>query len=430
MCIRDRYQRRVRGSPNAEMSLRFVLFTLAILACASAELDFIKADELGALLDSTDEQVVLGISSRGQCGEPCELFAKFLTQLSAKMTGFFKVVLVDVATQVKIGSEEMSLQALYNVTMIPMMQVLPYGLKDLKNAVTLSTNSTSQLIQVYSEGKQNQQVHNVFLQFLPKGEVAQLSSSDLEEFISEEPSKGRVLLITAKSSTPPMFTKLALDHGNGLKFGSVRSGHTASLDKLREMGVNIPMQKFPKLLISGPGGSGSALQEYQGPLTINAIGAALQAINPGTVVNELLSSAMFDDTCVKKGGICIVALLPSRFDKHLDAFTKVASRKFSSAGGSTQLPVTNFAWVNADRQEAFAEGFGLDMFPGVVALNPRKKLYSAMKGTFEQAQVRDFVSRVLQGKESLSKLESVPKLQKMGASLSSAKMDAMMGREL
>ncbi len=46
--------------------------------------------------------------------------------LCARLTAV-QVVLVDVATQVKIGSEEMSLQALYNVTMIPMMQVLPYG---------------------------------------------------------------------------------------------------------------------------------------------------------------------------------------------------------------------------------------------------------------------------------------------------------------
>ena len=34
---------------------------------------------------------MLGLSTRGNCGEPCEMFNKFLTNLEKTMDGYFKV---------------------------------------------------------------------------------------------------------------------------------------------------------------------------------------------------------------------------------------------------------------------------------------------------------------------------------------------------
>jgi len=188
--------------------------------------------------------------------------------------------------------------------------------------------------------------------------------------------------------------------------------------------------KFPKLLIGRPGAKPNQLEPYTGELKLGAIHEHLTTITPGVIIPELTRYTDFESTCINKAGVCIVALLPSRFDKPLDIFKKVASRRFSAANGQSpaSLPNINFAWVNSDRQEEFAEGFDVDQFPAVLALNSRKKLFSAMKGTFETAQIRGFITAVLQGKESLIKIEKIPKLHKNNPSVSAAKMDELMGR--
>eukprot|EP00658_Telonema_sp_P-2_P056600 TRINITY_DN4505_c0_g1_i3.p1 TRINITY_DN4505_c0_g1~~TRINITY_DN4505_c0_g1_i3.p1 ORF type:complete len:347 (-),score=101.11 TRINITY_DN4505_c0_g1_i3:295-1335(-) len=339
------------------------------------------------------------------------------------MDGFFQVIQADVTTQIMLGSDESTIQSLYNVSTIPMIQVFPYGLKDFRRPLTIPTNATGQLMHVYQSGKTMKQVHDVFLQFLPQNEVKQLSSSDVEDFIRSDPAKAQALLVTSKATIPPMLTKLSLDFSTGVKFGTIRSTHQASLDKLRDL-TKIEVQTFPKLLVRGVGG---VYSEYSGALTLGAISAGLQAINPGVIVPELTSKEVLEDSCTSKGGICVVALLPGNFDKHLEVFKLSASRRFSSGDTAAQAPLTNFAWANVDRQDDFVTGFGVDMFPAVIAMNPRKKLYSAMRGTFDVLQIRGFILNVLQGREALTKMEKLPALEKIGPSMSAAKMSEMMG---
>jgi hypothetical protein len=391
-------------------------------------------DELASMMADTEQQIVLGLSSRGQCGEPCEFLNKFLTSLEKSMDGYFKVVLADITTMIKVDDEENTLQNLYNISTIPALQIFPYGHKSFRQAFSINTNTTGQLMGAYLNAPAKQkamyakQVHDVFLQFLPKGEVDQVNAGNAVEWFAQEPEKGRALLITAKSSTPPMFTKLALDFGAGMLFGELRSKQSASMDKLAELGIKVT--EFPKLLIGKPGGGAKKMKEYKGKLGLTAISKELAKVTPGVIVPELLSNAVFESACTSKGGICVVAMLSSRFDDPLETFKKVAARRFASADGSGSSPVVNFVWMNADRQEDFMDAFGVESLPTVIALNPRKKRYSMMKGSFSSAEVLGFVSRLLSGKESLSKIDAIPKLEKNGPSMSMGKMDAMMRGEL
>merc|ERR1711865_346616 len=193
---------------NMQKLLTIVLVPLVLLLAlpTSQALEFVKADELAALMANEEQQVVLGLSSRGNCGEPCEMFNKFLT-----------------------NDEENTLQNLYNISTIPAVQIYPYGHKSYDQAYAIDTNTTGQLMGAYLNAEKTQkaaytkQVHDVFLQFLPKGEVENVNAGNLEEWLSQDSSKARALLVTAKSSTPPMFTKLALDYGAGMLFGELRS---------------------------------------------------------------------------------------------------------------------------------------------------------------------------------------------------------------
>ena len=70
----------------------------------------------------------------------------------------------------------------------------------------------------------------------------------------------------------------------------------------------------------------------------------------------------------------MILFASSRFDDSLATFKSVAARRFGSSGGSA-TPVVHFVWVNADRQEDFMDGFGVESLPSVLAVNPRKKRY-------------------------------------------------------
>merc|ERR1712166_344279 len=242
-----------------------------------------------------------------------------------------KVVLADITTMIKKDSEENTLQNLYNISTIPAIQIYPYGHKSYDQAYAIDTNTTGQLMGAYLNAEKAQkaaytkQVHDVFLQFLPKGEVENVNAGNLEEWLSQDSSKARALLVTAKSSTPPMFTKLALDYGAGMLFGELRSKQSASMDKLKELGITV--SEFPKLLIGKAGGGAKKMKAYKGKLGPTPISIELAKATPGVIVPELLSNTVFESACTNKGGICVILFASSRFDESLATFKSVAARR-------------------------------------------------------------------------------------------------------
>jgi len=332
---------------------------------------------------------------------------------------------MDVRTAVDVGNDEMTIHSMFNITTIPMIFIYRYGTKDPKNALMLSSNTTQQLMGAYMTKNPGhmKQVNDVFLQFLP-ARVERLNKGNMKEFLQREPEKARVMLVTAKTVTPPMYSKLSLDHGAGVLFGEVRNSDPGAVEELAKLG-GPKVDKFPKLLFGKALNDGWAAptQVYSGALNLGAIGAEIQKINPGPRVPELINEDAMQTECAKKGGVCLVAVLPARFEKFLDVIKVVAKRWFGEG-----VAVANFVWVNEEKQERFVEAFKLDNFPGLIAVNTRKKFYSLFVGTFDAETIYNFVVRVLSGKQSLSKISSIPKLERASPTISAGKLDALLGK--
>jgi hypothetical protein len=93
------------------------------------------------------------------------------------------------------------------------------------------------------------------------------------------------------------------------------------------------------------------VQDYQGGRTASDIVSHAQQLlevhgGPPTQIEELLSNEMFDEKCVQRTGICILAFLPHLLDenaaqrsKRLSTLTAVASAK-----DIKKLPV-RFLWM-------------------------------------------------------------------------------------
>jgi len=315
---------------------------------------------------------------------------------------------VDVRTAVDTGvpGDEQTIHSMFNVTTIPLIFIYRYGVKDVKQPMMIQQEAIGQIIGGYDLPQHQGQIHNTFLQFLPS-KVEQVKSGNLKEWLQEEPHKARVLLVTSKKSTPPMITKLSVDYGHGVKFGELRESYPGAVAELKKLG-GPDMKKFPKLLLGKALGNGYAVPdvEYSGKLNLKAISSEIAKINPGISVPELLGEDTLKSACTSKGGVCIVAVLPARFTKHLDVFKKVASRWYGEAG------LVNFVWVNEEKQEKWVEAFKVEYFPGCIAVNARKKLYSTFVGTFNEENLYPFVRGVLEGKEKLTRVDSMPKLDK------------------
>jgi len=355
------------------------------------------------------EQVIVGVVQKGQCGQPCELVEKMIGKLMVKMDGFFKAGIVDVRTAVDTGvaGDEQTIQSMFNVSTIPLVFIYKYGPKNVKEAMMMGQEAIGQLVGAY-DSKQTtpalqQQVHNTFLQFLPT-KVERVNRGSLKEWLQKDPLKARVLLVTSKKSTPPMFTKLSLNYAPGVLFGELRESDAGAVAELETLG-GPKIAKFPKLLFGRPMKEGWAAptEVYSGALNLKAIGEAVAKIDPGKPVPELLSEDTLKKECTSKGGICVVAVLPQRFDKHLAIFKAAASRWYGEG-------LVNFVWVNEEKQEKWVEAFKVEYFPGMAVLNARKKLYATFVGTFTNENIRDFILKVMAGKEKLSKLDNFPTL--------------------
>merc|ERR1711970_1516486 len=194
------------------------------------------------------------------------------------MQGFFKTCIVDVRTAISVDNDEMTIHSMFNITTIPMVFIYRYGNKEPKNALVLNSNTTQQLMGAYLTGQPEhmKQVNDVFLQFLPT-RVERVNRGNLEDFLKKEPEKARVVLVTAKHLTPPMFTKLSLDHGAGVLFCELRNSDPGAVEELAKLG-GPKVDKFPKLLFGKALGNGWAAPTtaYSGPLNLASIGAEIK----------------------------------------------------------------------------------------------------------------------------------------------------------
>lgn len=88
--------------------------------------------------------------------------------------------------------------------------------------------------------------------------------------------------------------------------------------------------------------------------------------------------------------------------KAFDALARVASKAFIRPDWATvatelkteRIPIA-FLWIDADEQRDFAAAFKLSA-PALIGLNPRKKKFAAMRGSFQPRNINDFVVAMIE----------------------------------
>ncbi|XP_028295238.1 protein disulfide-isomerase A6 [Gouania willdenowi] len=184
----------------------------------------------------------------------------------------------------------------------------------------------------------------------------------------------------------------------------------------RDVSGRYGIRGFPTIKIFR---KGEEPQNYEGGRTRgDIIEKALELFSdnaPAPEVLELLNEEIFKTTCADSQ-LCIIAMLPHILDTgasgrngYLDIMKQMAEKYKKKMWG--------WLWAEAGTQrelEVSLEigGFG---YPAMAAINPRKKMYALLKGSFSTTGIHEFLREVSVGRGSTYKWGKGNEMPKINA---------------
>ena len=119
----------------------------------------------------------------------------------------------------------------------------------------------------------------------------------------------------------------------------------------------------------------------------------------------MIKQKVYDNECKNAGQvICVLTFLPNIYDSsasernnYLTSLTKVAKTQRSQP--------FNFFWLQSgdqlDLERKMNLGFG---YPAVVAISPTKEVFATMRGSFNESNLNEFLTKVITGSAPTDKL--------------------------
>ncbi|KAJ3056524.1 hypothetical protein HK097_006431 [Rhizophlyctis rosea] len=263
-----------------------------------------------------------------------------------------------------------------------------------------------------------------------------------EDFIAKDAGKlAKVILVSAKPSTPPLFKALSTEYRNRLSFGEVKSSQKEIVEKLK-------VENFPAVIVV-PKEEGAEPVVYEGAMKFAALSEFFDKYAAAGKVKSSKSSkateeepaakkqnaAPFDPTipelksqsdlthhCLTNTTICAVTFLilepnvPESVSQHTTDLAVLQSLKKKYHASHPDNPIT-FTWVNAvDHGSQLIRDFGVsDMYPALLLFTQGRKVYWRYMGAWEEKGVEGFLKDSLAGgtgRNRFRKYEFEPQLDK------------------
>lgn len=258
-----------------------------------------------------------------------------------------------------------------------------------------------------------------------------------EEFQGLEEGKlHKVLLVTDKKATPPLFKALSIEFKDRLVFGEVRKSDSSKVIESLEISSfptilllpkEIGGEKIPYTGASKYAELGQFLSEYAAPETKKKTKAekdkkskttkskekstksptastkpekSVEPFDP--TIEELTCEDCVEKKCLGIPGACVIAFLTKEdgfpesiasFDEQINILREI-KKKFHARNAKI-----TFVWTNAIKHgKQLINDFGVsDMFPSVIAIDKKKSQYSLLRTAFEVDSVSKFLDVFLAG---------------------------------
>ncbi len=263
-------------------------------------------------------------------------------------------------------------------------------------------------------------VYNNLKQFVPIVGTPRLRSKvKVTELLASAPTDlPRVLLVTERAEVTLLFKSLSQHFGARAVFGQASEILPELKTALR---LDAEAEKLPALFVVPAGttklpdadpATAGKWRRYGGGMSQGELAQWLNATLPPAPLPQIYDQASFSKHCIDKPGICFIALLPSSDaadgdngpSAAFEAMRRLSDQPLfrpdfntlaAASGGANTFVADryqlSFAWVDASVQRSFASAFGNAPIPSLVALNPRKKLFALHRGSFTEANAREFL---------------------------------------
>lgn len=208
----------------------------------------------------------------------------------------------------------------------------------------------------------------------------------------------------------PHWNKAATDLKGKVKIAKVNA------DEHKELGGRFGVGGFPTIKIFAP--NSSTPEDYNGPRDAEGIvQVALSKMEQYGVkpsLDQLVSDANIESSCKSATRICVIAILPHIFETNTETRNGHIETVLE-AMKSSRSNVLHFLWAQGGDFYEFEEKLGLTFgTPAVVAISFAKKKYAVMRSSFSKANLSEFLTKLLNGKQVLDNLPAnLPKLPKV-----------------
>ncbi|KAJ3317823.1 protein disulfide isomerase (PDI) protein [Boothiomyces sp. JEL0866] len=336
------------------------------------------------------------------CGH-CNAMKPDYYQAAAKLKGLVKLVNVDCddkANQPLCGQ--------YGVQGFPTLKIFPAGAKGMP--------------QDYRGERTAKAIMDAVLPMIPNKYVAKIGQKHkkavtLEEFKNSNDKVDKVVLVTDKKTTPPLFKALSIEYLDRLAFGEVKSSNA-------ELVAELKVETFPAILLFPKDGSDvisydgivkqaqlvEFLDKYALPSKRKKADKKKEkkkedkkpqkkveydpAIPQIKIQDDLKKLCLAEKTCI----ISFLTHEPEypestkALDEHIAVIQAVKKKYY-------EKDLYNFVWVNAiETGSQLIRDFGVsDMYPSMLALNYPRKSFRVLKTAFDEASISSFLDATSAG---------------------------------
>jgi protein disulfide-isomerase A6 len=154
---------------------------------------------------------------------------------------------------------------------------------------------------------------------------------------------------------------------------------------------------YPTIKIFAAGAkSDNSVESYEGPREASGIvGFALDKLEKYGVVpdvEQITSAKSFEETCVDRVGVCIIAYLPHILDSSANERNNYLDI-IKEASKSSRGKQIYYLWAQGGDYYDFEQKLNLSFgYPAIVAVSHGKKKYAIFRNSFQSQNVKTFVN--------------------------------------
>lgn len=250
------------------------------------------------------------------------------------------------------------------------------------------------------------------LPLIPDKNVRKIDDTNIEKFISENPSIPKVILFTNKAKPPALYNALGNAFENKLLFGFVDAQNSTNSVLLTRYNV----KELPHLIVIK---SDKKSNIYKGEIKFRNIHDWLNIFSETFVTgggysdSDTTSNARpwlmqkipevtklsHQDVCFKKGkGLCVIYLRNGEgiTGEEISMLEELES-EFTSHVSDRGINF-RWMWMNVDIEKEFAKMLNISKYPSVVVFNPFKRLrYTKIETEATKDSIESLVNKIAGG---------------------------------